>query len=174
MKKLILSLMVSVAVAQVQAADCNTSSIVPTTPIVQFIDHGNGTILDLKTGLLWSKCSLGQTYEGDTCTGAATTYTTFSEGLTAAHQVKDSHLDTNGWRVPNIKELDSIVERQCTDPSINVPLFPDTPSATYISSTPDPDSLDGTGARSISFFTGEEYTPPTEPSRHIRLVKDSR
>lgn len=156
------------------AADCKPNTILPSTPNDQFVDNEDNTILDLRTGLLWAKCAIGQDYANGKCEGAAQNFTSFRAALSHVDSIRTSYLDTGGWRIPNIKELDSIVERQCTNPSINVDIFPDTPSATFFSSTPQPDSLDNFWARSISFFTGEEYTPPTETLRHVRLVKDSR
>lgn len=37
----------------------------------RFVDSGDGTILDVHTGLLWQKCSYGQRYDGNTCRGTA-------------------------------------------------------------------------------------------------------
>ena len=42
------------------------------------------------------------------------------------------------WRLPNVKELLSLVERQCLSPAINAAVFPDTVVETpFWSSTPD-------------------------------------
>jgi hypothetical protein len=174
MKKLLIAALCFGLSSVTYAASCQTETIRPSTPDSRYVDNEDGTALDMKTGLLWSVCSIGQAYVDGACEGTATNFSSMGEALQEADDVRDDYLGTDGWRVPNIKELDSIVERQCSDPAINTTIFPDTPSASYYSSTPDPDSLDNMGVRTISFFTGEEYTPPTEPLRHIRLVKDSR
>jgi hypothetical protein len=74
------------------------------------------------------------------------------------------------WRIPNIKELGSIVEYQCHNPAINLAAFPDTPSATYWSATPDP--RDSRQARSIYFADGSDLTPDVSNYRNVRLVRD--
>lgn len=153
------------------AQDCNTAQIKADTPSASFLDLENGTALDLRTGLVWSKCAMGQTYSGGSCTGEATNFATAYDALNAANRVKDDYFGQSGFRVPSIKELASIVERQCSSPSINLSVFPDTPSATFLSSTPYPESPDNSVLRAINFTSGEEFTPPVETLRHIRLVK---
>lgn len=171
MKKAIVFIVVSIALNSAMANECNTSSIVPTTPTAQFVvSASDGTVLDLKTGLLWAKCPLGQTYAQGKCEGEATHYETFQEALNAA-DTRRVYLGYTGFRMPNIKELGSIVERQCHNPTINLAVFPDTPSATFYSNTPDPN--DPRVARTINFATGEEFTARVDILRHVRMVKDS-
>lgn len=82
----------------------------------------NGTeIQDTKTGLIWQRCSLGQTWDGISCTGTAAIYS-WESALQSAN---------GGWRVPNIKELDSIVEEACGNPSISAGFFPVTQISKY-------------------------------------------
>ena len=51
----------------------------------QFIDRKDGTLLDVTTNLLWSKCNLGETYNAstDTCDGTALKYQNWSDALVA-------------------------------------------------------------------------------------------
>ncbi len=39
------------------------------------------------------------------------------------------------WRLPNIKELISLVEHQCASPAINETIFPDTPPTAEVFSS---------------------------------------
>lgn len=54
---------------------------------------------DPKTGLVWQRCSVGQTWNGSTCTGEAKRFT-FDEAQRQAGR---------GWRVPTVRELHSLV-----------------------------------------------------------------
>lgn len=54
---------------------------------------------DPKTGLVWQRCSVGQKWNGSTCTGQAKTFT-FENA---------QKLTGNGWRVPTVRELHSLV-----------------------------------------------------------------
>jgi len=112
---------------------CETASITPSTPDSQFTVNGDGTVTDNKTGLMWKQCSEG--LSGASCTGNITTHT-WKAALQLAGTSFAGHTD---WRLPNIKELDSIVERQCYNPAINATIFPNTQTgsgAYYWSSTP--------------------------------------
>ncbi|WP_230656467.1 Lcl C-terminal domain-containing protein [Psychrobacter sp. I-STPA10] len=78
-------------------------------------------VLDKKTNLIWQRCSLGYTWNGTTCKYdekiGETTYT-WQEALKASQALG------NGYRLPNIKELESLAERSCS-PMINEKMFPD-------------------------------------------------
>jgi len=58
----------------IQAQTCN-SYVTATTPNADFTDNGDGTITHTKTGLMWAKCSEGQS--GTNCATGATTYMTW-------------------------------------------------------------------------------------------------
>jgi hypothetical protein len=118
----------------VRAQTCQTNSILATTPSNRFMTNNDGTVSDTKTGLTWKKCSEGQS-GADCRTGAAKTYT-WQGALQQAQSVNNSVGDGNkNWRLPDIKELDSIVEEQCFKPSINIAIFPESQSNVYWSSS---------------------------------------
>lgn len=85
-------------------------------------------VTDTKTGLTWRRCSEGQAWSGGTCTGTAATYT--HEGALAQAKTQ------TGWRLPNVKELASLVDKTRTSPAIDTSAFPATPSNWYWSATP--------------------------------------
>ena len=51
--------------ADIYAQTCKPASIPASTPDSQLVDNGNGTIEDIKTGLIWKKCVEGVT--GNVC-----------------------------------------------------------------------------------------------------------
>jgi len=96
-----------------------------------FTDNGNETITDNNTNLMWQKCSQGLS-GADCATGAVVTNywadaLSYCEGLNFAGQTD--------WRLPNIKELQSIVNYQNINPAINTTYFPATQSDYYWSGT---------------------------------------
>ena len=86
----------------------------------QFLDNQDGTITDTSTGLMWQQVTGLGTYSW----AQALSY---CENLTHA-----SHSD---WRLPTIKELDSIVDLTRSEPAINTTFYPDTISSFYWAST---------------------------------------
>jgi len=134
-KKLVVLSMAALLPVIATAQTCQTASIPATTLTSRFKDNNNGTVSDTKTGLMWKKCSEGQS--GSTCEGSAATYN-WQQALQQAQTVNNGggfagHSD---WRVPNVKELLSIVEEQCVDPAINLTVFPNTPNFVFWSSSP--------------------------------------
>jgi hypothetical protein len=95
----------------------------------RFSYSSNGSeVTDSKTGLVWQRCSAGQSWSGSTCTGTATTYT---------HEAALTYAQTQtGWRLPNVKELASLVDRTVTIPSIDSVAFPATAVNHYWSASP--------------------------------------
>lgn len=85
------------------------------------------SVKDKRTGLTWKRCSEGQVWSdsSNSCDGELVQ----RNWLEATQQVSD------GWRLPNIKELVSIMEYGCANPAINLSVFPATPVGSYWSST---------------------------------------
>jgi hypothetical protein len=105
-----------------------------------FIDNGDGTVTNIDTGLMWQQ---------DTAPGKYTWQeaVSYCETLTLA-----SH---NDWRLPNVKELQSLVNYNEGNPSINLSFFPNTQSFWYWSSTTY--ALDPYGAWLVGFYDGDVY-----------------
>lgn len=72
----------------------------------RFVDNGDGTVSDLCTGLMWQKDTAPGTYTWQQAL-------LYCEGLTLA-----GYTD---WRLPNIRELQSIVDYGRHSPSIHPP-----------------------------------------------------
>jgi hypothetical protein len=115
------------------------------TPTSNFIIHQNGTVTDTTTGLMWKRCPEGMTFNDsgtptnvydDYCGGSSKIYI-WQEALQQASV--SVFAGRSDWRVPNIKELRSIIERACRDPALNTVVFlggPANNSYRFWSSTP--------------------------------------
>jgi len=119
-----------------QAQTCQ-SGIIATTPTADFTVHDNGTVTHTKTGLMWKVCSEGQTWDNGACSGTAATHT-WQQALQIPQALNTGggYAGHSDWRLPNLKELQSIVELKCYDPAINETVFNNTLSSYYWSSSP--------------------------------------
>jgi|GEM_PF-790732 len=114
----------------------------------QVLGSNNDIIEDTTTGLHWQRCSVGQRWDGRTCTGQANRY--------SWHQLIAGEIplpDSSGWRVPTKEELHTLVHcssgkrawskyddySRCSGsyqrPTIVAEAFPNTPSGVYWSSS---------------------------------------
>ncbi|TWI71696.1 uncharacterized protein DUF1566 [Desulfobotulus alkaliphilus] len=142
------------------------TAITSTTPTVDFDIHADGTVTHKPTGLVWMRCSLGQDWDGSTCTGSAITRN-WQGALQAA---QDSNFaGHNDWRLPNIKELESIVEERCFSPVINAAVFPQTPSSRFWSSSPGANGSGG--AWHLLFGYGGVNLGSKASNYQVRLVR---
>jgi len=95
-------------------------TILPASITKRFKENGDGTIYDSLTGLVWQKVQ-------------STTLMTWEEALNyVSGLVLASKSD---WRLPNIKELQSLNDEKLYKPSFNKDFFTDINSGNYWSST---------------------------------------
>ena len=164
----------SLLACSLATAECSSNrntDISITKPDSIYNDHADGTVTDIKTGLMWQKCSQGQAYNAGACDNAATTFN-WQAALTSAQTANTgSNYNYNNWRLPNKNELESLVEVACYNPAINDTLFPSTQSLDYWSSSPYILSLNG--AWNIHFSGGSVHDNLKSHSAHVRLVRDS-
>ena len=163
---LLLGLCLALTVGGASAQTCKYDSIRATAPASRFTDNGDGSVTDKATGLQWKRCSEGQTWDGTACAGAATTHT-WQSALQLAGGVNYAGL--NDWRLPNLKELASIVEQACFDPAVNLAIFPVTPSSTFWSSSPS--ALSGDTAWIVHFHGGDIWYDGKLTGFNVRLVR---
>lgn len=91
-----------------------------TFPVPHFTDNGNGTVTDNYTGLQWQRSPSPDSL-------------TWEDGLKYA-----ATLNTAGktdWRVPNVKELESLNDEKLCKPSLNKTFFPNVAIGNFWSST---------------------------------------
>ncbi len=121
----------------------------------ELVDKGNGTIFNQTTGLIWQKTEGGKrTWEGAIV---------YCENLILG--------GFEDWRLPDINELRSLVDRSKYNPAIDKIYFPDiTPSVYWSSSTP-PSHNDY--AWFVSFHTGNVNNYSKSYSYYVRCVRGS-
>lgn len=161
---LVLALAVTSAPAR---AACLGNTWTATPPASFSVDGAHGVVSDSRTQLMWQLCPRGQT--GTSCAGTAGLYS-WSQALdeaTAANTASDGGY--NDWRVPNVKELQSLVETGCTAPAIQSTVFPNTPSAEHWTST----SYAATpgSAWYVEFTEGAAFLTGKGTSHVVRLVR---
>lgn len=134
--------------------------------------NADGTVVDLKTGLMWMRCALGQTWDsqGDACSGNAATYV-WQDALGAALKLDQSggFAGYSDWRVPNYRELASIARYSCHNPAINAKAFPNTPGMEFWTATPV--SANYGSGWAVSFTTGQVGYLGFNNSFAVRLVR---
>ena len=96
------------------------NSNTPTTLPNHFLDNGDGTIKDNLTQLIWQKIP-------NTLTVTWEQALAYAEGLSLGN--------ATDWRLPNIKELQSLNNELAANPSIFAPYFDNLGSKKYWSST---------------------------------------
>jgi hypothetical protein len=101
-------------------ARCVRGGSSSTRPTPSFTDNGDGTITDLDTGLIWQQAEVLSPMSWD----AALRY---ADTLALAGY--------SDWRLPNVKELQSLGDERLTLPSIDRKYFPDASASRYWTST---------------------------------------
>ncbi|MBI5194934.1 MAG: DUF1566 domain-containing protein [Nitrospirae bacterium] len=122
-------------------------------PSQSFTDNGNGTVTDNKTGLVWQ-----QGEPGEMSWGSALSY---CEGLSLG--------GSTDWRLPNIKELESLTDDTRYSPAINTTYFPNTISSYYWSSTTS--ASYPYYACDVYFFDGYVYRYYKDFNYYVRCVR---
>jgi len=151
-------------------AECTNNrnvDIIIIKPDSLYIDHGNGTVTDKSTGLMWQKCSLG--LSGINCNAGVLTKYNWQVALAVANE--NSAGGYTDWRLPNMKELESLIEVACNRPAINQTIFPGTLSGIYWTSTPSVSTNFKNHSRIISFVNGDSSTLIKNSAKYVRLMR---
>ncbi len=168
MKKIIIALITFFYLTVISAQQvCHTESEIPsTTPLSNFIDNNDGTVFDLTSRLVWQKCQLG--FSGINCEISASPNTfTWQEALQEAQA--SSFAGYDDWRLPNVKELRTLVEQRCQSPAINSQLFLSSTSTDFWTSSPY--KFNANNSWSINFDSGFNFAYPRTNFLHVRLVR---
>lgn len=142
-------------------------NLAESTPGADFHGFDDGTVAHLKTGLIWKRCAEGQSWNGAHCDG---TSQLVSWGGALQLSVQASDAGAVDWRVPNRKELESLVEFCGHSPAINLVQFPDTPAERFWTST----TFIDTPSRAWDVYFSDGYSGASGKSAdllHVRLVR---
>ena len=157
------------AVAPVLAQDCDTRKAA-TASMSRFKVSSPGTITDNKNKLVWLRCPLGMEWNKNSCAGKVLGYT-WNEAVVAADEVNaEKVLGRNDWRLPTIDELNTIVERRCFKPAIDLAVFPYSPESGFWTDS----SVEGVQPRVwlVHFLNGNQYIANKKQTWRVRLVAD--
>jgi hypothetical protein len=132
------------------------------TPPSNFSDNSNGTVTDLTTGLMWDRCSWGQTWDDVTneCDDDATPHDWEAALGIAVTANAANHRGYSDWRLPNRTELESLVDLSTSNPAIDTDRIPQYAERSFWSSTvytPNP-----AGAWNVGFNNGDYRRQPDQ------------
>ena len=125
-------------------------------------------VIDLRNGVEWMRCSVGQVWNGSDCEGEALQLT--QEDAAKAIIIANEQLG-QGWRLPSRAELETLVCNKCKPVKIELDSFPDTLAEPYWTG-----EINGFARRhiwTVNFMTGHTYGrffPNQEVL--VRLVRD--
>lgn len=142
----------------------------PQQTMPQYILSADGTeVTDPNTKLIWSRCSMGQVWGGTNCLDKPSPVNQ-EQAFLYARSIK-------GWRLPNVRELSSLVDARRESPAIETGAFPSTPQGCFWSSTPvNGGSPVGNKAWTVDFNIGSVdavYDRNGGDSCYARLVRSA-
>ncbi len=133
-------------------------------------------IADTATGLVWDRCTWGQ-LDAD-CEGDAVLYPVWNDAMQVAQIANQQHYKGyDDWRLPNARELQTLVKIDAFNPAIDSNVFPNTPPNHFWTSSSSWLSQPTVGNRvwSVGFREGlvaRSTKIQTQPDRGwIRLVR---
>lgn len=139
------------------------------TPNSRYSINGDGTVTDLITGLMWKQCPEG--LSGDDCSVGTAATLVWGGSMKAARDSVFAGYDD--WRLPNIKEFQSIVALDKYNPAINTDVFP-SPGSVLSFWTSTPRMLPINQSWRVNFAIGlNENKNRTGSQNSQRLVRDA-
>lgn len=123
-------------------------------------------VVDRNTHLMWQRCSLGQTWDGATCSGRAVKL-----GWADAARQQGQQCGFDDWQLPDVADLEGLVT-EGSIPSIDSSAFPNTPPASFWTASPSASSPQQ--AWFVNFGRGNAHHMYKDSRFHVRLVRPAR
>jgi len=144
-------------------------------PAERFVTLDGGAVRDRVTGLEWQRCALGHELVNGSCRDdrkkQVRSWFSWADARTEVERLQ-SDPRFQGWRLPTVQELRTLIYRRCQDPAINQEVFPNPPAWFFWTSTEFADNPDY--AWQVDFKTGEINAHlKSSISYNVRLVKGS-
>lgn len=141
-------------------------------PTFSFTDNG-ASVVDASTNLEWQKCALGQVYStGSGCEGIPFELT-WKQAFIKAGQFSENPILAGGsqWRLPNVKELSTLIDSACYNPASNQGVLPGLGSFHYWTAT---NNFQGGGgdAWAVDFTLGSINRFNKTATYRVILVKE--
>ncbi len=91
-------------------------------------------VTDTLSGLMWDRCSWGQL--GPDCVGDAQRYPAWIDAMQLPGVANQQHHQGyDDWRLPNARELETLIKIDAADPAIDTTVFPNTTSGHFWASS---------------------------------------
>jgi len=170
----LLGVLVAVQVPAGAQQHCDADAYPLSAPSARFEDNADGTVTDRGTQLMWTRCSAGQRWVAGACSGVPQAHDWASAQAYAVAVNEGGDFFYKDWRMPQLRELATISERQCSNPRVNIAVFPQTPAEYYWTGSVRPVADGASRAFALSFGPeGVEYRMKTA-AHHVRLVRNAR
>ncbi|NVK32303.1 MAG: DUF1566 domain-containing protein [Gammaproteobacteria bacterium] len=154
--------------SQLSAQDCVPGTTWPTD---RFAILGDGVVKDTLTGLAWKQCFEGQTFDRRTgqCAGEAVKFGWRGAMRRAVGVNAEGFAGSSHWRVPNIKELASLINHACRAPAVDTRIFSNSSDIAWVwSNTP---SISSNLSYAVDFKSGQDRALNRTTWSHVLLVK---
>jgi hypothetical protein len=119
-------------------------------------------VLDKQTKLIWRRCPLGKEWAATQCTGAGL-FVPWQQALIAAKA-------TNQWRLPNVKEIESLTEYACS-PMLNDVFEAGSSRTSFWTSTPNIALANEVWVVDFNAYYGGIYTSSINQKNPFMVVR---
>ena len=126
--------------------------VIAQTPADEAYVIKDDRVIDLRSGVEWLRCTVGQQFNEGACTGEVLRLTQDE----AAEAIQVANRELGGiWRLPTLEELEFLVCESCPAPKINKSVFPGTVAEPYW--TGQRNWISPKNVWSVNFMTGHTY-----------------